>query len=122
MGQPVRIADELVLEARLASEIEDRSITGQIEFWAHLGQAIERLLRGDQVLALRRAGLVKPLSALMESAGTEEGRSRVIDYLKGLPYPQYEPAPSRPGLLIRIDKDGKRTVGRFINRRFTPAD
>lgn len=122
MGQPVRIADDLILEARLIGELDDRSIAGQIEFWAHLGQALEPLLRGNQVLALRRAGLVKPLSACLESVDSDQGRRRVKDYLNSLPFPHYEPAPNRPGLLVRIEKDGKRVVGRFANRRFIPAD
>lgn len=122
MGQPVRIADDLILEARLVGEIEDRSIAGQIEFWAHLGQAMEPLLHGTQVLALRRAGRVKPLSACIESVDTEEGRCRVNDYLERLPFPHYEPAPDRPGMLVRIESDGKRGTGRFVNRVFIPAD
>ncbi len=122
MGQSVRIADNLVMEARLVGEIEDRSIAGQIEFWAHLGQALEPLLQGNQVLALRRAGRVKPLSACLDSVDTEEGRRRVKDYLERLPFPHYEPAPDRPGMLVRIEADGTRSVGRFINRQFTPAE
>jgi hypothetical protein len=122
MGQSVRIADNLILEARLVGEIEDRSIAGQIEFWAHLGQAMEPLLHGTQVLALRRAGRVKPLSVCLESVDTEEGRRRVSDYLERLPFPHYETAPDRPGMLVRIETDGTRSVGRFINRQFVPAD
>lgn len=122
MGQPVRIADNLILEARLVGEIENRSIAGQIEFWAHLGQALEPLLQGTQVWALRRAGRVKPLSACLESVDTEEGRRRVKDYLEQLPFPHYEPAPDRPGMLVRIEADGKRSTGRFVNRQFIPAD
>lgn len=122
MGQPVRIADDLILEARLVGEIEDRSIAGQIEFWAHLGQALEPLLQGTQVLALRRAGRVRPLSDCIESVDTGEGRRRVNDYLGRLPFPHYEPAPNMPGMLVRIEADGKRSTGRFVNRQFIQAD
>ena len=48
MSQPVKISDALVLDARLTGEVTERSIAGQIEFWARLGRAIEPLLRGDQ--------------------------------------------------------------------------
>ncbi|MDQ7822561.1 MAG: hypothetical protein RDV48_07165 [Candidatus Eremiobacteraeota bacterium] len=122
MGQPVRISDKLILEARLAAEIEDRSIAGQIEFWAHLGQALEPLLYGAQVMALRRAGRLRPLSQCIDSVDSEEGRRRVRDYLQHLPYPHYEQAPGRPGLIVRIEEDGSRTVGKFVNRQFLPAD
>jgi hypothetical protein len=54
MGQPVKVSDELLLDARLTADVAERSIAGQIEFWAKLGRAIEPFLRGDQALALRR--------------------------------------------------------------------
>ena len=50
MGQPVKISDSLLSDARLSSEITERSIAGQIEFWAGLGRAIEPLLRAESVL------------------------------------------------------------------------
>ena len=37
------------------------------------------------------------------------------------PFPHFEPAPGKAGLLIRIDEDGKRTVGRFVGREFRAA-
>jgi hypothetical protein len=47
MSQPVKVSDTLAQDARLMGEAADRSIAGQIEFWARLGRAIEPLLRGD---------------------------------------------------------------------------
>ena len=94
----------------------------QIEFWAQLGRALEPLLRGDQVLALKRSGRVRPLSELLASVDSPEGRKRVVEYLKTTPYPHYEPHPDRSGFLIRIQKNGKRSVGRFVNRKFKVAD
>jgi hypothetical protein len=44
MSQPVKISDELIGNARRIAEIAERSIAGQIEFWAQLGRAIEPLL------------------------------------------------------------------------------
>ncbi len=122
MGQPVKIADELVLDARLMSKVEHRSIAGQIEFWAHLGEALEPLLQGIQVLALMRSQSAQPLSACLESVDSPQGRRRVADHLKSLPFPHYEPAPSRPGFLVRTEAGGARTVGRFVKRRFTTVD
>ena len=121
MSQPVKLSDHLVLDARLTSELAERSIAGQIEFWANLGRAIEPLLAGAQVLALRRAGEVKPLSACLKVVDSPEGRRLVTEHLNAQPFPHYEPAPGRPGMLIRIDADGKRTIGRFVHRRFKAA-
>src|SRR6266852_2046244 len=116
MSQPVKISDTLVLDARLTGEAADRSIAGQIEFWARLGRAIEPLLRGDQALALCRAGDARPLSECLRSVDSPEGRRRVAEHLKTQPYPHYEASPDSPGLLVRTEADGRRTVGRFVNR------
>ncbi len=121
MSQPVKVSDALVLDARLMGEATQRSIAGQIEFWARLGRAIETLLRGDQMLALCKAGKAKPLSACLKSMDSTEGRKRLSEHLKSLPYPHYEPAPASAGLLVRIEANGKRTMGRFVNRKFQPA-
>ena len=119
MSQPVKISDSLLLDARLTAEVTERSIAGQIEFWARLGRAVEPLLRGDRAIALRRAGDAKPLADCLADVDSPTGRERVAQHLKTQPYPHYEQAKS-PGLLVRIDSDGKRTVGRFVNREFKP--
>ena len=121
MSQPVKVSDALMLDARVAGEIVERSMAGQIEFWARIGRALEPLLRGDQVLALCRAGSVKPLSECIESVDSAAGRRRVFEHLKTRPYPHYEAAAESPGLLVRIEANGKRTVGRFVNRVFQPV-
>ncbi len=118
MSQPVKISDELLLDARLTAEISERSIAGQIEFWAQLGRAIEPLLEGAQALALRQAGSALPLSDCLASVDSAKGRCRVAAYLNSRPFPHYEPAPGASGLLVRVAEDGTRTVGRFVGREF----
>jgi hypothetical protein len=73
------------------------------------------------VLALCRAGSIKPLSERLESVDSPAGRRRVFEHLKTRPYPHYEAAAGSPGLLVRIEAGGKRTVGRFVNRQFQPV-
>src|SRR5258708_5543978 len=121
MSQPVKLSDALVLDARLAGEAFERSITGQVEFWAKLGRAIEPLLQGTQVLALCRNAAAQPLSECLDSVDSPAGRTSVAQYLAAQPFPHYEPAQDSPGFLVRIDANGKRTVGRFVNRRFKAA-
>jgi hypothetical protein len=121
MSQPVKLSDQLVLDARLAGDATERSIAGQVEFWAKLGRAIEPLLRGDRALALCRSGGAQSLSALVDSADAPGGRRRLAAHLASLPFPHYAPAPGAKGLLLRTAADGTRTVGRFVNRTFTPT-
>jgi hypothetical protein len=52
---------------------------------------------------------------------TPRGRGMLKTYLDSEPYPHFEAHPKRSGLLVRIEENGKRTVGRFVNRSFVPA-
>jgi hypothetical protein len=122
MSQPVKLSNELVVEARLAGEVLQRSIARQVEFWARLGQAVEPFLQGHQVRALSQNAPSSSLSACLDSVDSPEGRRRVADFLRSQPYPHYEPAPRARGMLVRIEANGRRTVGRFVNREFRPAE
>jgi hypothetical protein len=117
----VKLSDSLILDARLAGETVERSIAGQVEFWARLGRSVELLLEGRQVLTLSRLAAACPLSACLESVDSPEGRQRVRDVLQNGPFPHYQPHPDRPGLLVRTNEDGTRTVGRLVKRRFVPS-
>ena len=118
MSQPVKLSDGLVLDARLAGEVVERSIAGQVEFWARLGRSLDLLLEGRQVLALCRNAATRPLSELLETVDSPEGRQRVAAYLDTKPFPHFRAHPDQSGLLERIDEDGTRTAGRFVNREF----
>jgi hypothetical protein len=120
MGQPVKLSAALVLDARLVGGAAERSIAGQIEFWAGLGRAVESVLRTDSVLRLKQRGEAVPLSACLGMVDSRAGRARVKAHLAGRPFPHFETA-SRAGFIVKIDEDGKRTIGRFVNRVFRPA-
>jgi hypothetical protein len=121
MSQPVKLSDSLVLDARLAGEILERSIAGQVEFWARLGRSVELLLEGQHVLKLCRNGASRQLSNCLESVDSPAGQKRVVDYLQSQPFPHYQPHHDKPGLLEPIEADGARTVGRFVKRLFKPV-
>lgn len=123
MSQPVKLSDSLVLDARLTGQATERSIAGQIEFWARLGRAVVPLLSGERALALRQSGDAQPLSELLASVDATEGRRRVAEYLASQPFPHYAPAPAnlalgRKGLLLRTEENGEQIVGRFIGGKF----
>lgn len=121
MSQPVKLSDALVLDARLAGETVERSIARQVEFWARLGRSVELLLEGEQVLRLCRNATAQPLSACLESVDSPVGRQRLAAYLESRPFPHYQPHSENPRLLVRINEDGSRTTGRFVNRKFKPV-
>jgi hypothetical protein len=120
MGQPVKLTDSLVLDARVAGELSERSIAGQIEYWARLGRATDLLLRAETALRLKQRAQLRPLSECLASVDTDEGRERTARHLASGPFPHFEAAPGRPGLIVKIDEDGTRTIGRFVRRKFQP--
>lgn len=121
MGQPVKLSDALILDARLSSEIAERSIASQIEFWAGLGKAIEPLLRFDDVLRLRKRSAAQSLADCLSVVSKQAGRKQLKQVLEARPYPHYESDPKDAGLLVRTDEKGRKTRGRFVNRKFVPA-
>ena len=121
MSMPVKLSDALVLDARVAGEVMERSISGQVEFWARLGRAIDPLLNGTQAMSVSRRGGARPLADLIDEVGQTAGRERLAEHLASVPYPHYDPHPDRPGVLVRTMADGTRTAGRFVKRVFTPV-
>ena len=122
MSQPVNLSDALVLDARVAAEGQQRSIAGQVEFWARIGRSVDLLLEGRQAMALLRNAGARPLSDALSSVDTSAGRKRVADVLANRPFPHFEKYPGQPGLLVRTDMDGVKTVGRFVNRVFVGVE
>ena len=122
MGQPVKLSDELVDDARAVVPFSHRSIAGQIEFWAGLGKSIEPLLRGDRALSLQMAGGERSLSRLLSEVDSAKGRKRVEATLSQRPYPHYRPVPGHPDLVRRVEKDGTETMGRFVGRDFEEVE
>jgi len=122
MGQPVKLSDELVDDARAVVPFSQRSIAGQIEFWAGLGKSIEPLLRGDRSILLQRSGSERPLSQAIAEVDTVKGRKQVDAYLEKRPYPHYKPVPGKPDLLGRVEADGTETIGRFVERQFVEVE
>ena len=121
MSQPVKLSDSLVLEARVTSEFAQRSIAGQIEFWAGLGRAVEVLLRSPEVVVLKKNSTTRSLAKALAMVGTPTGNQKVTNFLQAQPFPHYEPAEGKKGFLVRTDEDGTRTLGRFVQRKFIPS-
>lgn len=124
MPQPVKISDALLLEARIAGETMNRSMAGQIEFWAQLGRSIERHMSGkdiDMLLKNTQNTLLARLSEALSSVNTPAGRARLQAVLDAEPFPHFRAVPGDRTLMERIDQDGTRTIGRFVQREFVPV-
>ena len=63
----------------------------------------------------------RALSECLADVDTTRGRERVAAYLAAQAFPHFE-ATDVPGLLIKLDSDGTRTLGRFVNRQFRSVE
>jgi hypothetical protein len=131
MGTPVKLSGTLVDAARGEAAAADRSLTAQIEHWATIGRAVEKLVPQAALASLKRLGgasVATPAMARREAVGRmldglarSEDRNAVQRHLRALGGPRYGTDPKHPGLLVRIGPDGKRTLGRLEGRVFVPV-
>lgn len=126
MGMPVKLSDDLVKDARQQAEVTDRSLTSQIEYWARLGRTVERVLRHEDVLTLKRTGesasggpTPRALLSALRKIASEASRAELAAALRSGRTVYQDAGDSR---IERIERDGSRTVGRFENRRFVADD
>jgi hypothetical protein len=130
MASPMRLDSGLIHEAESVAERNKRSVPKQIEYWAELGRAVERVLTPNDVLAISQ-GLAE-----LQLVVPEGVRADVDDVFAGLERDRaagtlvsrvtraavvYEASVSRAGLLDRIFADGRRETGRFVNGEFQPV-
>jgi ParD-like antitoxin of type II bacterial toxin-antitoxin system len=52
MDHPLELSDDLVRDAELAAIVSECSVGEQIEFWAHLGRAIEPFFEDSRAVDL----------------------------------------------------------------------
>jgi hypothetical protein len=108
------------MEARIAGEAMQRSIAGQVEFWARIGSVVERVASRTQIERLQaRAAL--PLSEIVATINAPAGRARLKAYLDSRPFPRFAAHPELARTFIREDSDGTRIVGRFNRGVFEPV-
>ncbi len=118
MSLPVKLSDALVLEARISAEAQERSIAGQVEYWAKIGRSVERLFDRRQIETLRKTAEAPTIGELLDVVDTPKGREMFQAFLESEPYPHYRAHPARKGLLIRTDESKVETIGHFVNREF----
>jgi hypothetical protein len=124
---PVRLQDDLMRSAALAGSRHQRSTAQQIEYWASLGREVAAILDPDRLLAVQM-GLaqlrVEPVSASAVDPGRvftdleNDRRSGALVDAVNASEVRYQACSGRPGYLERIDRDGVRCIGQFVDGRF----
>jgi hypothetical protein len=75
-GIPIRLSATLASRARETAEVQDRSITEQVEHWARLGQMVESAVLGSTIDRLKLLSYDVRLQRALEAADTAAGRKR----------------------------------------------
>jgi len=128
---PVRLQEELMRRATLAGARHQRSAAQQIEYWASLGRSVSAMLDPDSLLAVQ-AGLarlhvqpitVAPVPPEQVFAALEADRigGGLAESVTSAPV-RYQTCSRHAGYLERLDRDGSRTVGHFVNGEFLPCE
>ena len=127
---PLRLDAELVRAASAAARLHKRSVPRQVEFWAEIGRAVESSISAEELLAVREgfARLVVDTSvsvpvepdAVLDGLEASRRDGSLSDRVceQGV---RYQRSAAHPGLLERVDRDGSRAVGRFLNGEFVPS-
>jgi hypothetical protein len=127
MPQPVKLSDALVEAARAESAKAERSIAGQIEHWAALGRMVEPGLKTSAVHALKsgQSSLEQALPPAEEGAAILAALTRAMDTSAAARVRsdfknkvRYGTDPAYPGFVVRLEPDGRRTVGQFVKGKF----
>ena len=81
-GIPVRLSALLAGRARSAAQVQDRSLTEQVEHWARLGQAVEDAVLATTVQRLKARGYDAALTDRLALAMTAEGRATAAQLIR----------------------------------------
>src|SRR6267154_2454317 len=111
MPAPVKISDRLLERAKAEAKGAHRSVTAQIEHWATLGRAGERLSVPPYVTP-------QQIQDVLTRIVNDPDREAVKADIRAAGTPIYGADPEDPEGVIQISPDGRRTRGRFEGRTF----
>jgi hypothetical protein len=122
MSTPVRLSNELLVNAREAGVRFHRSLAQQIEHWAVVGRAVEAALAVASVGQLKDLSQRPDLDELMAMAESHEGRSKALELIATKGLPTYSADPHCHDGVIEHRPDGTSARGRFVNRVFVTSE
>jgi hypothetical protein len=104
-GIPVRLSGTLAARAREVAQLQDRSLTEQVEHWAQLGRVVEEAIMAATVQRLKARSHDPELAHRITLATTAEGRAKAAKIID-------ERNPVRHGIEsggeIRVLRSGKK--------------
>ena len=132
MTNPMRLDSALVEAAKREAALQKRSIPKQIEFWAELGKAVERVIGIEEVIAVTQGLKQLKLENIVSSSADPDDvfdsleQSRASGSLSdnvSAAVVYYEASTRRPGLLDKVNTaTGERQTGRFRDGEFLVSE
>lgn len=93
-----------------------REFAKRLSFLSEIeGQSLDYTRISKRLATLTDASMADMAIAAVDS---ETSKQRLAEYLSSLPYPHYEPVPGNVELVVQVQEDGTRSVGRFQGRKF----
>ncbi|MEZ6124642.1 MAG: hypothetical protein R3C49_15930 [Planctomycetaceae bacterium] len=79
-------------------------------------------LSHDLASQIPALGDAKMAELALDAVDSVKGHDRLASYLKSRPYPHYETDPTNRDLIVRIDENGTRVPGHFVNKTFVAVN
>jgi len=128
MANPLRLNAALIASAERSGAVYKRSVPKQIEYWAELGRAIERVVSMEDIIAVKeniKKIVFEPVAAKSAdpakvfSSLEKRRKSGKLSKEVTSAAVYYEASLKHPGLIDRVDSaTGKRQAGHFQNGEF----
>ncbi|HEY1555919.1 MAG TPA: hypothetical protein VGF94_13865 [Kofleriaceae bacterium] len=107
-GIPIRLSAALATSARETAEVQDRSLTEQVEHWARLGQVVESVVLGPTVGRLKAISHDVRLPRMLDVADTETGRARAARAIARANPVRYGTTRASGGKVVKVSARGRR--------------
>jgi hypothetical protein len=109
-GIPIRLSAALASRAREAAEIEDRSLTEQVEHWARLGQVVEAAALNSTAALLKRVSYDERLPRMLSAADTASARKRAARSISMKNPVRYGTTRTKPTRILNVMSGRRRRM------------
>jgi hypothetical protein len=103
LGFPIRLTASLATRARETAEVQDRSVTEQVEHWARLGQIVESVATAGTVERLKSVSHDPRLTQLLDAADSSRGRERAARSIAKANPVRHGTTAKEPSRIVRVE-------------------
>lgn len=115
MKRSIRLNERLLQDAELEGREKKRSIASQVEYWAGIGQTVERERNQPTTEDLKKLSEFNSEFLAQVEKGVSSGRFQKELMKTGF---GYEKSKLGPGFADKVFPDGTRITGKIVNGEF----